>query len=254
MKPLAAMTSVMTTAAFHATANGHILEANPLFVQLMRTVPGDDWRKSVVEHDRTLVDSFWNSLFLEPDSLHQPIGFHLNGAEDDYQIRAQAVTDDSGSAVSAVGIVVVEAASTLHRWETDSATGLPEHDAAIERLEELSSKDRDFAAAVILLDSRDAGDELRRKEATRQLLSTVRPSDLIASSSDGRFLLCASGVRSQEAALAMAQRMTSALAKSEISARIGLVLANPDVAVATMVREAEAGAYASEAGSFGFAP
>ncbi len=254
MKPLAAMTSVMTTAAFHATTNGHILEANPLFVQLMRSVPGDDWRKSVVEQDRTLVDSFWNSLFLEPESLHQPIAFHLNGADDDYQIRAQAVTDETGAVVSAVGTIVVDATTTMHRWETDSATGLPEHDAAIERLEELTAKDRDFAAAVILLDSKDAGDQLRRKEATRQLLSTVRPSDLIASSSDGRFLLCATGVRSQEAALAMAQRMTAALAKSSISARIGLVLANHDVAAATMVREAEAGAYASAPGSFGFAP
>lgn len=253
MKPLAAMTSVITTAAFHATTNGQILEANALFVQLMRSVPGDDWRKSVVERDRTLVDSFWNSLFLEPESLHQPIAFHLNGAEDDYQIRAQAVTDEAGTAVSAVGIVVVEAATTMHRWETDQTTGLPEHDAAIERLEELSAKDGDFAAAVILLDPKDATDELRRKEATRQLLSTVRPADLIASSSDGRFLLCASGVRSQEAALAMAERMTSALAKSSINARIGLALANNDVAVATMVREAEAGAYASAPGSFGFA-
>ncbi|MDW3176591.1 MAG: hypothetical protein R8J94_04295 [Acidimicrobiia bacterium] len=253
MKPLAAMTSVMTTAAFHATTNGQILEANALFVQLMRSVPGDDWRMSVREQDRTLVDTFWNALFLEPDSLHQPISFHLNGVEDDYQIRAQAVTDDTGAAISAVGTIAIEAPTTMQRWQTDQATGLPEHDAAIDRLEELSAKGADFAAAVILLDTNDATDELRRKEAARQLLSTVRPTDLIASSSDGRFLLCASGVRSQDAALAMAERMTSALALSTISARIGLVLADHDVAVATMVREAEAGAYASAPGSFGFA-
>lgn len=253
MEPLAALTSVMTTAAFQATVNGQILNANPLFVQLMRSVPGDDWRKSVLENDRTLVDSFWNALFLEPERIHQPIAFHLQGAEDNYQIQAQTVTNDTGDAVSAVGVVVVETSTTLHRWETDHATGLPEHLAAIERLEELTEKGQDFAAAVILLDSTDAHNELRRKEAARQLLSTIRPTDLIAITSDGRFLLCATGVRSESAALAMAERMTSALSQSSINARIGLVLADPDVAVATMVREAEAGAYASAPGSSGFA-
>lgn len=248
------MTSVMTTAAFHADAGGQIVEANALFVQLMRCVPGDDWRKNVSDEDRTLIDTFWNSIFIETESLHQPIAFHLLGVEDVYQIRAQAVTDESGAVVSAVGIVVVEATTSKHRWETDAATGLPEHDAAIERFEELLSEDRPFAGAVILLDPDDARDDLRRKESARQLLSTVRPTDLIASSSDGRFLLCAAGVRSQDAALAMAQRMTAALAKSSISARIGLVLPDHDAASATLVREAEAGAYASRPGAYGFAP
>lgn len=254
MQPLAAMTSVMTTAAFHAQANGQIIEANALFIQLMRCVPGDDWRKSVTEEDRTLVDSFWNAHFLDGDTIQQPIVFHVNGADDTYQIRAQAVTDDQGQVVSVAGIVVVEESTPLHRWETDQATGLPEHDAAIERLEQLATQDRPFAAAVILLDAKDSNDELRRKEAARQLLSTIRPSDLIASTHDGRFLLCATGVRSESGALAMAERMTSALAASSISARIGLVLGHPEAATATLVREAEAGAYASDPGSSGFAP
>lgn len=254
MQPLAAMTSVMTTAAFQAETSGQIIESNTAFVQLMRCVPGDDWRKSVRDEDRTLVDTFWNAVILDPDSIHQPIAFHLNGAEDDYQIRAQAVTNEAGEVVSAVGIVVVEASTPMHRWETDAATGLPEHEAAIERLEELAAQDRQFAAAVVLLDARDSNDELRRKEAARQLLSTIRPSDLLASTNDGRFLLCATGVRSQDGALAMAQRMTSALAESDISARIGLVLPDEATATATLVREAEAGAYACEPGSFGFAP
>lgn len=254
MQPLAAMTSVMTTAAFHASANGHIIESNALFVQLMRSVPGDDWRKAVALEDRTLLDTFWDSIFTESDSLHQPIAFHVHGADDVYQIRAQAVTNDAGEVVSAVGIVVVEASTSKRRWETDPATGLPEHDAALERFDELNSSDRPFAAAVILLDHDAANDELHRKEAARQLLSTVRPTDLIASSTDGRFVLCASGVRTQEAALAMAERMTAALSNSSITARIGLVLSDHDVAAATLVREAEAGAYASEPGSHGFAP
>jgi GGDEF domain-containing protein len=248
------MTSVMTTAAFHATVSGQIIEANALFVQLMRCVPGDDWRKNVSNEDRTLLDTFWNSIFIEVESLHQPIAFHLLGVEDVYQIRAQAVTDETGAVISAVGIIVVEATTSKRRWETDPATGLPEHDAAIERFEELSSQDRPFAGAVILLDPDDAKDDLRRKEAARQLLSTVRPTDLIASSVDGRFLLCAVGVRTQDAAEAMAIRMTTALANSKISARIGLVLPNHDAASATLVREAEAGAYAAEPGQYAFAP
>lgn len=107
---------------------------------------------------------------------------------------------------------------------------------------------------MILLDPADANDDLLRKEAARQLLSTVRPTDLIASAADGRFLLCATGVLTPDTALAMAERMTAALAESSITARIGLVLSDHDAATATLVREAEAGAYASEPGSYGFAP
>lgn len=253
MQALAAMTSVMTTAAFHASADGRVLESNSLFVQLMRSVPGDDWRKSVSEEDRTLVDAFWNTIFTESEALHQPIAFHLHAVDDIYQIRAQVVTDETGKAVSAVGIVGVEASTTTRIWETDTATGLPEHEAVVERFETLSDKKLPFAAAVILLDAADATDELVRKEAARQLLSTVRPTDLVGCTTDGRFLLCASGVRTEQAALAMAERMTSALAESSITVRIGLVLPDHSAAGATMVREAEAGAYASEPGSYGFA-
>jgi len=252
---LAAMTSVMTTAAFHASASGQIIESNAPFVQLMRCVPGDDWRMSVSNGDRTLVDTFWDSIFQTSQSLHQPVAFHVHGDDDDvYQIRAQAVTDNDGNVVTAVGIVVVEATMSKRRWDTDNATGLPEHDAVIERFDELTERDQSFAAAVILLDPADANDEVLRKEAARQLLSTVRPTDLIASAADGRFLLCATGVPTSDTALAMAERMTSALAESSIIARIGLVLSDHDAATATLVREAEAGAYASEPGSYGFAP
>ena len=254
MEPLAAMTSVMTTAAFHASANGQIIESNAPFVQLMRCVPGDDWRMSVNDIDRTLIDTFWDSIFQESQILHQPVAFHVHGDEDVYQIRAQAVTDNDGNVISAVGIVVVEAMTSKRRWDTDDATGLPEHDAVIERFDELTERDQSFAAAVILLDPAEANDELLRKEAARQLLSTVRPTDLSASAADGRFLLCAAGVSSPVTALAMAERMTSALAESSITARIGLVLSDQDAASATLVREAEAGAYASEPGSYGFAP
>jgi GGDEF domain-containing protein len=254
MQPLAAMTSVMTTAAFHASGSGQIIESNAPFVQLMRCVPGDDWRMSVSSGDRTLIDTFWDSIFQEAQSLHQPVAFHVHGDEDVYQIRAQAVTDNEGNVVSAVGTVVVDATTSKRRWDTDEATGLPEHDAVIERFAELTEKDQPFAAAVILLDPANAHDDLLRKEAARQLLSTVRPTDLIASAADGRFLLCATGVPTPDTALAMAERMTSALAQSSITARIGLVLSDHDAATATLVREAEAGAYASEPGSYGFAP
>jgi GGDEF domain-containing protein len=254
MEPLAAMTSVMTTAAFHASASGQIIESNAPFVQLMRCVPGDDWRMSVNNGDRTLIDTFWDSIFEESQTLHQPVAFHVHGDDDVYQIRAQAVMDNDGNVVSAVGIVVVEAMTSKRRWDTDDATGLPEHDAVIERFDELTEGGQLFAAAVILLDPDDANDDLLRKEAARQLLSTVRPTDLIASAADGRFLLCATGVRTPDTALAMAGRKTSAHAQSSITPPIGHVLSEPDAATATLVREAEAGAYASEPGSYGFAP
>lgn len=254
MQPLAAITSVMTTAAFHASTSGQIIESNAPFVQLMRCVPGDDWRMSVSNADRTLIDTFWDSIFQQAQILHQPIAFRVHGDEDVYQITAQAVTDNDGNVVSAVGIVVVEATTSQRRWDTDDATGLPEHDAVIERFDDLTERDQSYAAAVILLDPADANDDLLRKEAARQLLSTVRPTDLIASAADGRFLLCATGVLTPDTALAMAERMTAALAESSITARIGLVLSDHDAATATLVREAEAGAYASEPGSYGFAP
>jgi hypothetical protein len=82
----------------------------------------------------------------------------------------------------------------------------------------------------------------------------IRPTDMLASEADGRFLLCAGGIRTTEAAMAFAERMITSLADSAITARIGIALPDQGMAVATLVREAEAGAYASEPGRFGFAP
>ena len=65
---------------------------------------------------------------------------------------------------------------------------------------------------------------------------------------------CAAGVDSEAAADAMAGRMLQALETSSIQARIGLVLPNDDAGPATLLREAEAGAYSAELGSFSFAP
>ena len=51
----------------------------------------------------------------------------------------------------------------------------------------------------------------------------------------------------------LARRISAALGESAIEARIGLSMMSPEVAPATLVREAEAGAYAAMPGGFGFA-
>lgn len=254
MEQLAALTSVLETAAFHATVEGEIIEANSPFVQLMRCMPGDDWRLNIAEGDRALLDSFWSNLVTDSEQLHQPVAFLVNGSADMFQVRAQAVTNEHGEVTSAVGVVAVESNSKKRRWEIDNVTGLPVHNAVIERFDELLAADRTFLAAVVLLEDHDAADELRRKEAARQLLSTVRPTDMLASEIDGRFLLCAAGLGSPDTARAVAARMVTALAASSITARIGLALPDHDAAAATLVREAEAGAWASAPGSYDFAP
>jgi len=254
MQQLTALTSVMTTAAFHASANGEIIESNAPFVQLMRCVPGDNWRMNVDEGDRTLLDSFWENLFANPKTVAQPVAFSVNGADATYQIRAQAVSNEAGEYLSAVGVVIVEAGSSTTRWEIDPATGLPEHSAVFERFEKLTESKGSFVAAVILLDAADSADDTVRKQAARQALSVIRPNDMLASDADGRFLLCAAGINSPAAALAMAERLVNSLGEAQIAARVGLALPNPDVAIATLVREAEAGAWANEVGGFGFAP
>lgn len=253
MQPLAALTSVMTTAAFHATNAGEIIEANAPFVQIMRCIPGDDWRLNVDDGDRTLLDTFWEQIFGNPNDMHQPAVFSVNGSESSFQIRAQAVSNAAGEYDSAVCVVIVDESST-HRWEIDAATGLPEHDAVFERFEQLTATERSFVCAVVLLDS--VGDEggAQRTEAARQLLSVIRPGDLLASNVEDRFLLCAAGINSTEAANALAGRLVSSLNSASINARVGLAFPNQGVAVATMVREAEAGAWASDNNAAGFAP
>lgn len=257
MKPLAALSSVMTTAAFHASKSGEIIESNPSFVQLMRCIPGDDWRLNVDDETRTALNTFWEQLFSDPYSIHQPAAFTVNGSESSYQIRAQAVTNDDGEFDSAVGVVMVDE-SSMRRWKVDGATGLPEHDAVVERFEELMGKERSFVAAVILLEPasplRNSDSEPQRTEAARHLLSVLRPTDLLASDVEGRFLLCAAGINSSQAALALAERLISSLNTAQIGSRVGLAFPNAGVAVATMVREAEAGAWASAPNSSGFAP
>ncbi len=254
MKPLTALISVMHAAAFHAGPDCAVIESNAAFTQLMRCMPGDDWRLHVAQGDRAIVDAFWNNLCANGAEIHEPIVFLLDGFEERYQLRAQAVLGDDGEVVGGVGIITAEPSTTTPRWSTDAVTGLPETEAARSRFGELLETGRAFAAAVILLDEAQASDELSLKEASRQLLTTIRPTDLLTSSADGRFVLCAAGVDSPGAATAMAERMTNALAASSLQARIGLALSDVDAAAATLIREAEAGAYASELGSFGFAP
>ena len=252
MKPLTALASVLSEAAFHADVSGEVLESNSPFAQLMRCMVGDDWRMHVEVSDRALVDAFWGTVFSEPDELHQPVSFHLIGGDDRYQLTAQAVS--TGDVPSAVGIITIEQKRTTQRWNTDSVTGLPETDAVIERFEDLLARGRTFAGAVVLLDDNDDEDETTRKETARQLLSTIRPTDLLSISPDGRFVVCAAGVENSNAATAMAGRMLTALGESNIDARVGLVLSETDSVAATLMREAEAGAHASDLGSFGFAP
>lgn len=254
MKSLAALTSVMTTAAFHASIDGEILEANAPFVQLMRSVPTDDWRRSIEEADRTLIDSFWDGLFASPKAVHQPETFTLSGDSGSYEIRAQAITNSEGEPISAVGVIVAEDNEAAARWEIDDTTGLPEHRAVFEQFDKLTRDQRSFVAVVILLDPEDAKDEEKRKQAARQALSATRPHDMLTIDADGRFLLCAAGINSPAAAATLAMRLIQRLQHASLDARVGLALPNPDVATATLVREAEAGAYASAKGSFGFAP
>jgi len=255
MKPLAALTSVMTTAAFHASATGEIIDVNAPFVQLMRCVPGDDWRRNVLDSDRALLDAYWTTLFNEPNEMRQPVQFSIQGGDGMYELRAQAVTDENGQATSAVGVLMVEASTvSKSRWIVDQLTGLPEHNAVLEKIEHFTDAAVPFVVAVVLLDGNDEHGEPNRLAAARQLLTVIRPNDLLASQTDGRFLLCAAGVESSEASLALADRLVSSLAEASISARVGLALADDSIGPATLVREAEAGAYASAPGGFGFAP
>jgi len=254
MDALAALTSVIPTAAFEANAAGLITGSNAPFVQLLRRIPGDDWREGVAVEDRTLVDTFWNGLFISPSEQHQPIDFRLAGSDAHYQLRAQAVTNADGSVRSAVGVLLLaEDVPNGQRFEVDQDTGLPERAAALARIDELSGSGRPFTVAVVLLDEDSSQDADIRKEAARQLLSTMRPTDLVAGSPDGTFLLCAADLMEAVAAVHLAERISSALAESEISARIGLASGNNDAAPATLVREAESGAYAADPGEVRFA-
>ena len=168
-------------------------------------------------------------------------------------MRAQSVTEND-VVTGAVALIEREQSTVTPRWRTDAVTGLPETEAVLGRFEEYLDNGRSFAGAVVLLADEHAADDVSRKEAARQLLTTIRPTDLLTSSSDGRFVLCAAGIDSEAACLAMAERVLGALQASSLDARIGLVLPDHDAGPATLLREAEAGAYASDSGSFSFAP
>ena len=253
MDAMTALTSVLADGAFEADVNGNIVGSNAPFVHLLRRIPGDDWRNGVAEEDRPLVDAFWNALFLHPEEDHEPISFRVLGGEGRHQLQARTVTKH-GQAVSAVGLVQPEEDATNHiRFDLDPATGLPDRHAVLQRIDELSAQHREFTLAVVVLAPEDAGAEIRRKEAARQLLSVVRPDDVVAASADGTFLICASDLKDLSAAGMFAQRASDALRSSELHARIGVNVPVGEAAAATLVREAEAGAYAAEPGEVGFA-
>jgi len=254
MDALAALTSVIPTAAFEADAAGNITGSNAPFVQLLRRIPGDDWRDGVAVEDRTLVDTFWNSLFISPTEQHQPIDFRLAGSDAHYQLRAQTVTNPDGTVRSAVGVLLLtEDVPHSQRFEVDVDTGLPERAAALARIDELHQHSRPFTIAVVLLDEESSEDPTSRKEAARQLLAAMRPTDLVAGSPDGTFVLCAADLAEAVAAVHLAERISAALAESGIHARIGLASGDHEAAPATLVREAESGAYAASPGEVRFA-
>jgi GGDEF domain-containing protein len=123
----------------------------------------------------------------------------------------------------------------------------------LNRIEDLAARDRNLAVAVVLLGEQDAGDDTRRKEAARQVLSVLRPDDVVSASPDGSFLICAADVTDVRPAIHMAERIAGALSRSGIVARIGVNVHDHDAAPATLVREAEAGAYAAQPGDVKFA-
>ena len=253
MKPLTALASVLDSAVFRAEPSGRIVEANPAFTQLMRCVTGDDWRLYVEQTDRALVDDYWSGIFSKTEeTLAEPLRFNIGGAQARFQLRAQIITEDD-AITGAVAIIEHEQSSATPRWTTDPGTGLPETEAVMGRFTEYIETGKSFAGAVVLLNEAQATDDTARKEAARQLLTTIRPTDLLTSSNDGRFVVCAAGIENEAAAEAMAQRMLNALAASELDVRIGLVLPDHDAAAATLLREAEAGAYNADSGAFGFA-
>lgn len=254
MDALSALTSLLSVAAFEADPGGHITNGNSAFVQLLRRVPGDDWRDGVAPEDRALIDAYWNELFVHPGRSPQPITFRIDGGESTFRLQAQAVTSAGGHPLGAVGLVVPDGEGGPHQtFETDPFTGLPDRGAVIHRIEELAAADRHLAVAVVLLDETDGADDTRRKEAARQLLSTLRPNDVVSASPDGSFLVCAADVTEIRPALHMAERIAGALSRSGIVARIGISIRDHDAAPATLVREAEAGAYAAEPGDVKFA-
>lgn len=254
MDALTALTGLLPIAAFAADPGGHITTSNPSFVQLLRRVPGDDWRDGVAAEDRALVDAYWNELFVHPNDNRDAISFRIDGVEPTFSLRAHPVTSAGGHPVGAVGIIVPdEDAHPHHTFEIDPFTGLPERAAVLQRIEDLAATDRNLAVAVVLLDAEDTADDTRRKEAARQLLSTLRPNDVVSASPDGSFLVCAADVTDVRPAVQLAERIAGALARSGIIARIGITVRDHEAAPATLVREAEAGAYASSPGDVQFA-
>lgn len=185
--------------------------------------------------------------------MAKPLRFNIDGTQSRFQLRAQIITEGD-EIIGAIGIIESERSTVTYRWNTDPATGLPDTEAITERFTEYINGGKSFAGLIVLLEPEQADDDMNRKEAARQLLTTIRPTDLLTSSSDGRFIVCAAGIESENAATAMAARMLDALDNSDLAVRVGVVLSDHEVGAATLLREAEAGAYAADWGGFGFAP
>ncbi len=244
-----ALTTVISDAAFEADLDGRVLHSNSAFVQLLRLVPGDDWRSSVHERDRTLVDSIWNQTLSDPTGAPLEVDFNARGGGVSLRVRIHAVVDDEGTVAGAVGIVVPSAVTRPPSWDSDPVTGLPERGAAMADIAQLV----DHGTGVVAYVKLDQPTEIVRKEAARRLLATLRPDDVVAVAGDDGFLLSMHNVAQLAAAEQIGTRLTAALSDATISVRVGLALCDVDVAAATLVREAEAGAWSADTGEWAFA-
>ncbi len=206
---------------------------------------------------------------LRPVASLQDSALHLTAGELDHRAVVDRADELGDLAVSfnAMADAISDSQRTLtHEANTDALSGLANRTAFGVRLAATLERPnrRSGDQAVLFVDLDDfkdvndtlghaAGDELLQVAAGR-LLDAVRPGDLVARLGGDEFAVLLDGLPEPAVALAVAQRVVTALAdpvqtgscQARVGASVGLAMRREDSTVGELMREADVAMYAAK--------
>jgi diguanylate cyclase (GGDEF)-like protein/PAS domain S-box-containing protein len=260
-------------------AQRHVLQANPSLAGLLgtpvETLAGTDLARWVEPDDRQELDDALGRLAGASHGIRLEVRFcRADGQQRWGLVAASWLAGSSGVPPRIIAQVEnvtdrksVEARLS-HLAQHDVLTGLPNRSLLLAHLEDALRGDAGVCVVFLDLDrfkvvndglGHAAGDRLLQEVGNR-LRSVMRPGDVVARIGGDEFVVLCHGVRREDEAAAVAERVLSGLrapvrldARSEVvaSASAGVAVAGPGATPDTLLRDADTAMYSAKSAGGG---
>ncbi len=251
-----------------------VLQANPSLAALLglpvEELTGTDLGSWVADGDRTQLMSALNRLAGAQQGIRAEVRIRRADGQERWGLVAGSWLAGSPGVPARI-IAQVEnvtdrklaEARLSHLAEHDTLTGLPNRALLLAHLDSALQSDGGVCLVFLDLDrfkivndglGHAAGDRLLQ-EVSNRLRAVMRPGDVVARIGGDEFVVLCHGVRRDDEALAVAERMLSGLrapvqldARSQVvaSASAGVALALPGATADTLLRDADTAMYSAK--------